>query len=79
MNKAVDIGGFLIDFEEPLVLEFLLIRSFSSQDHFHRFIVVIELLFDAVKVEVVTDELIVNLTEELMVFEVAEPLNPTAI
>jgi hypothetical protein len=40
---------------------------------------VIELLLDAVEVEVVPDELIVDLAEELVVFQVAEPLDPPAV
>ena len=37
-----------------------------------------ELLLDAVEVEVVPNKFLVHLTEELVVFVVAEPLNPAA-
>lgn len=37
-----------------------------------------ELLLDAVQVEVVADELLVDLAEELVVLVVAEPLDPAA-
>lgn len=39
----------------------------------------IELLFDAVQVEVVPDELLVDFTEELVVLQVAEPLDPATV
>jgi hypothetical protein len=38
---------------------------------------VVELLLDAVKIEVVSNELFVYLAEELMVLIIAEPLDPT--
>ena len=79
MDESVDISRFLVYFQEAFVLEFLLVGSLRSQYHFHSLIIVIELLLDAVEVEVVPDELIVDLAEELVVFQVAEPLDPPAV
>lgn len=39
----------------------------------------IKFLFDAIQVEVIPDELLVDLAEELMVLQIAEPLDPAAI
>lgn len=38
-----------------------------------------ELLLNPVEVEGVSDEFVVNFTEELVVFQVAEPLNPPRV
>jgi hypothetical protein len=37
---------------------------------------VVELLLDAVKIEVVSNELLIYLAEELMILVIAEPLDP---
>lgn len=39
----------------------------------------VELLLDAVEVEGVPDELVVHLAEELVVLEIAEPLDPSSV
>jgi hypothetical protein len=39
----------------------------------------VELLLNAVEVEVVPDKLLVDLAEELVVLQVAEPLDPAAV
>ena len=38
----------------------------------------VEPLFQPVKVEVVLDELLIDFAEEIVIFEVAEPLNPAS-
>jgi hypothetical protein len=38
---------------------------------------VVEFLFDAIQIEVVFNKLFIHLAEELMVFVVAEPLDPS--
>lgn len=38
----------------------------------------VEPLFQPVKVEVILDELLIDFAEEIVVFEVAEPLNPAS-
>lgn len=86
MNQPVDVGGFLVNLQETFVLQFLLVGRLRAQNHLHRFtavttglLIVIEFLLDAVEVEVVADEFVVDLAEELVVFEVAEPLDPAAV
>jgi hypothetical protein len=38
-----------------------------------------ELLLDPIEIEGIPNELIINLAEELVVFKVAEPLNPASV
>ena len=40
---------------------------------------VAELLLDAIEIEVVADKLLIDFAEELMIFVVAEPLDPPAV
>lgn len=39
----------------------------------------VELLLNAVEVEVVSNELVIDLAEELVVLQVAEPLDPSPV
>lgn len=39
----------------------------------------VEPLFQPVKVEVVLDKLLIDFAEEIVIFEVAEPLNPASL
>lgn len=42
-------------------------------------LVIVELLLDAVEVEGISNKFVVDLAEEEVIFEIAEPLNPSSV
>ena len=68
----------------PLILKFLIFGRVGPENHLKRIagvgrgvLVVIEQLLKSVEVEAVADVLLVDLTEKLVVLEVAEPAYPS--
>ena len=68
----------------PFIFKLLIFRRIWSEDHFESIamimgvvLIVIEHLFESVEVEAVSDVLLVHFAEELVVFEVAEPADPS--
>ena len=76
MNDTVQIHGRLVDFKELWVVQVLRVGTVASHNHLHRLLEVLNFLAQSVQVEVISDVLLVNLCEEFVTLEVAEPLNP---
>ena len=66
----------MIDLEEVFVVEIFRVGTLGCKDHLHGFVEVLELLSEAVKVEIVTDVLLVDLYKKLVALQVAEPADP---
>ena len=81
VQQSVEVAGFLVNFEELLVCEVFFGRSVWGEDHFlalEEFLLG-EVLGEPDSVEGVFDEVFVDLDEELVAFERAEPLDPAHI
>lgn len=73
-----------MDANLPLVLKLLILGWVGSENHLkgiakvgRGILVVIEQLLKSIEVETVTDVLLVDFTEKLVVFKVAEPTYPS--
>lgn len=92
MDQSVDVSRLLIQLQEPTSMSnyFSFSSSSSSGGSGLRIIATASLhlnllllkmskfLFDSVKVEVVSNELVIDLAEKLMILVIAEPVNPAA-
>lgn len=76
MDESIQIHGGLVDFKEGLVVEVFGVGTFRREQHLHGLVEVLDLLAEAVQVEVVANVIFVDLDKELVAFEVAKPANP---
>lgn len=77
MDKSINVSCFLVHFQESFVFEIFVVGTFARKNHFNAIIVVIEFLLDAIQVEVIADEIVIDFAKELVVFKCAEPADPT--
>ena len=66
----------MVNFEELGVIQVFGVGTVAAHNHLHGLFEVLHFIAQAVQVEVVGDVLLVNLGEELVAFQVAEPLDP---
>lgn len=86
VNQTIKISRFLINLQETLILQVFIVRSLWGQYHFQglalkwsqSILVIVEFRFQAVKVEVIADEVLVHLAQELMVLQSTKPLYPSS-
>ena len=76
VDQAVEVHCRLVDLQEVLVVEVVAVRRLRVQQHVHSLVEMLDFLAQAVKVEVVADVLLVDLAEEFVALQVAEPGNP---
>ena len=79
MDHAIQIRCLLVQFKECFVVQVIIARLLRGENHsdavlefFFR-----ELLLQALQIEWIADELIVNLAKEFMSFQSTKPLDPT--
>lgn len=79
MDQAIKIHCGLVYLQETLIIEILGVGRVAAQDHLHGLIESWDALLEPIEVERVLDVVELYLHEELVAFEVAEPLDPTAV
>ena len=79
MDQAIKIHCGLVYLQEALIIEILRVWRVAAQDHLHGLIESRDTLLEPIEVERVLNVVELYLHEELVAFEVAEPLDPTAV
>ena len=79
MDHAIQIRCLLVELEECFIVEVIVVGLLWGKDHSDAALELVfgELFVEALEIERVADEFIVDLAEELVSFQSAEPLDPT--
>lgn len=78
MDEAVQVHSGLVNLKEVLIIQVLRVRRLSGKDHLHCLVEVLDFLTQVGEVEIVADVVLVDLNEELVAFQVAEPADPAS-
>ena len=78
VNKSEQVTSLLIKFHEVLVCQVFLVGSKGREYHLETRLefVLGEVRLQAVQIELITNEILVDFAEELMTFQSTEPFDP---
>jgi hypothetical protein len=79
VDETIEIHCALVNLQEALIIQIFTIRAVAAEDHLHRLIEPRDALLKTVQVKSILDVVDFYFDEELMAFQVAEPLDPATV
>lgn len=77
MNQTIEIDRFLVDGKISFIFQLLSSGGIRTQDHLNSFIIMIKHLLEPIKIKSISNVIIINFTEELMILQADKPIYPS--